>query len=47
MADREPPSPLARNLLGMERPADIGSRILPPLVAQEETVIDRENLSDG
>jgi DNA-binding transcriptional LysR family regulator len=47
MADREPPSPLARNLLAIERPADIGSRILPPLAAPEEGAIDRENLSDS
>jgi DNA-binding transcriptional LysR family regulator len=32
MADREPPSPLARNLFAMERPADIGRLILPPLL---------------
>jgi DNA-binding transcriptional LysR family regulator len=36
MADRDPPSPLARNLFAMERPADIGSLILPPLPATEE-----------
>jgi DNA-binding transcriptional LysR family regulator len=35
MADREPPSPLARNLFAMERPADIGSLIAPPLSAAE------------
>jgi DNA-binding transcriptional LysR family regulator len=34
MADRDPPSPLARNLLAMERPADIGSLIQPPLIAE-------------
>ncbi|HLJ70041.1 MAG TPA: LysR substrate-binding domain-containing protein [Roseiarcus sp.] len=35
IADREPPSPLARNLFAMERPADIGSLIVPPVSAAE------------
>jgi DNA-binding transcriptional LysR family regulator len=39
MSDREPPSPLARNLLAMERPADIGSLIHPPLLV--DNVDDR------
>jgi DNA-binding transcriptional LysR family regulator len=30
MSDREPPSPLARNLFAMKWPADIGTRIEPP-----------------
>ena len=30
MSDREPPSPLARNLFGMKWPSDITSRIEPP-----------------
>jgi hypothetical protein len=30
MSDREPPSPLARNLFAMEWPTDIGSLIQPP-----------------
>ena len=30
MSDREPPSPLARNLFAMEWPADIDSLIRPP-----------------
>jgi DNA-binding transcriptional LysR family regulator len=38
MADREPPSPLARNLFAMERPADIGSLIVPPLTPAESQV---------
>jgi DNA-binding transcriptional LysR family regulator len=36
MANREPPSPLARNLFAMERPANIGSLIAPPHRAQVE-----------
>jgi DNA-binding transcriptional LysR family regulator len=36
MADREPPSPLARNLFAMERPADIGRLIQPPLSMRED-----------
>jgi DNA-binding transcriptional LysR family regulator len=32
MSNRDPASPLARNLFAMERPNDIGSLILPPLV---------------
>jgi DNA-binding transcriptional LysR family regulator len=32
MSNRDPASPLARNLFAMERPDDIGSLILPPLV---------------
>jgi len=31
MADRDPPSPLARNLFAMRLPADIGALIEPPL----------------
>jgi hypothetical protein len=30
MSDREPPSPLARNLFAMQLPADIGALIQPP-----------------
>jgi hypothetical protein len=30
MSDREPPSPLARNLFAMKWPADIDTRIQPP-----------------
>jgi DNA-binding transcriptional LysR family regulator len=30
MSDREPPSPLARNLFAMQFPADIGALIQPP-----------------
>jgi hypothetical protein len=30
MSDREPPSPLARNLFAMEWPTDIASLIQPP-----------------
>jgi DNA-binding transcriptional LysR family regulator len=36
MADREPPSPLARNLFAMDLPADIGRLILPPQAVEEE-----------
>ena len=36
MSDREPASPLARNLLAMERPEDIGALILPPAAPGEE-----------
>jgi hypothetical protein len=30
MSDREPASPLARNLLAIDRPDDIGRLIVPP-----------------
>jgi hypothetical protein len=30
MSDREPPSPLARNLFAMQLPADIAALIQPP-----------------
>jgi DNA-binding transcriptional LysR family regulator len=35
MSDREPASPLARNLFAMERPDDIGRLILPPQSLQD------------
>ncbi len=35
MSDREPPSPLARNLFAMHWPADIAARIEPPQRAAE------------
>jgi hypothetical protein len=31
MSDREPPSPLARNLFAMKWPTDIAAQIEPPL----------------
>ena len=30
MSDREPPSPLARNLFAMQLPADVAALIQPP-----------------
>ena len=47
MSDREPPSPLARNLFAMEWPADINSLIRPPnrLGEDEAKTVDRVILS--
>ncbi len=47
MSDREPPSPLARNLFAMEWPADIDSLIRPPnrLGEAEVPKVDRVILS--
>jgi len=36
MADREPPSPLARNLFAMERAPDIATLIAPPLKPEDQ-----------
>ena len=36
MSDREPPSPLARNLFAMEWPSDIASLIQPPNRSRED-----------
>jgi DNA-binding transcriptional LysR family regulator len=39
MSNRQPAPPLARNLFAMDRPADIGSLIVPP-VAQEQDFVN-------
>ena len=43
MSDREPPSPLARNLFAMRLPADIAALIEPPnrIADDEEDGFDR------
>ena len=38
MSDREPPSPLARNLFGMQWPADIAAQIEPPGRGPERSI---------
>ena len=47
MSDREPPSPLARNLFAMQWPADIAALIEPPNRPSEaEGMLDRKSLSN-
>jgi hypothetical protein len=40
MSDREPPSPLARNLFAMQLPADIAALIRPPNPLSEDQAKD-------
>jgi hypothetical protein len=35
MSERQPASPLARNLFAMDRPDDIGRLIVPPLSPED------------